>query len=65
MYFVVKEGSSVYIYSVFWEELNFCKCFDIESMKILSVFIFLFWYEIYIWFSKIFVKIYVFEFFLV
>lgn len=42
MYFVVKEGSSVDIYSVFWEELNFCKCFDIESMKILSVFIFLF-----------------------
>lgn len=42
MNFVVKEGSSVDIYSVFWEELNFCKCFDIESMKILSVFIFLF-----------------------
>lgn len=40
MYFAVKEGSSAYIHSVPWEELNLCKCFDTESTKILSALFF-------------------------
>lgn len=64
MYFAAKEGSSAYIHSVPWEELNLCKCFDTESTKILSAFIFSFRHETYTRLSKTSVKIHAFEFFL-